>query len=63
MISQLFPGDKVGESYTTQFYVMEHKPTDEAAILMCSPTRMPPLVETNPYCDGWIAAEDPICEL
>jgi len=32
MISQLFPGDKVGESYTTQFYVMEHKPTDEAAI-------------------------------
>ena len=32
MISQLFPGDKVGESYTTQFYVMEHKPSDEAAI-------------------------------
>ena len=32
MISQLFPGDTVGESYTTQFYVMEHEPTDEVAI-------------------------------
>ncbi|WP_421836894.1 aromatic ring-hydroxylating oxygenase subunit alpha [Novosphingobium sp.] len=32
MISQLFPGDKVGESYTTQFYVMEKKPSDEVAI-------------------------------
>lgn len=32
MISQLFPGATVGESYTTQFYVMEHKPTDEVAI-------------------------------
>ena len=30
MISQLFPGEKVGESYTTQFYVMEHAPTDDA---------------------------------
>jgi carnitine monooxygenase subunit len=30
MISQLFPGTKVGESVTTQFYVMEHEPTDEA---------------------------------
>lgn len=32
MISQLFPGATVGESYTTQFYVMEHEPTDEVAI-------------------------------
>lgn len=32
MISQLFPGTTVGESFTTQFYVMEHKPEDEAAI-------------------------------
>ena len=32
MISQLFPGKTVGESYTTQFYVMEKKPEDEAAI-------------------------------
>lgn len=32
MISQLFPGDSVGESYTTQFYVMEHEPKDEEAI-------------------------------
>lgn len=32
MISQLFPGATVGESYTTQYYVMEHKPTDEVAI-------------------------------
>ena len=32
MISQLFPGDKVGESYTTQFYVMEHEPDDEEKI-------------------------------
>jgi hypothetical protein len=26
MISQLFPGERVGESYTTQFYVMENQP-------------------------------------
>ena len=26
MISQLFPGASVGESYTTQFYVMENQP-------------------------------------
>lgn len=32
MISQLFPGATVGESYTTQYYVMEHEPTDEVAI-------------------------------
>ncbi|WFL77668.1 SRPBCC family protein [Altererythrobacter arenosus] len=32
MISQLFPGDTVGESYTTQFYVMEHEPDDEDKI-------------------------------
>lgn len=32
MISQLFPGASVGESFTTQFYVMEHKPEDPAAI-------------------------------
>ena len=30
MISQLFPGKTVGESYTTQFYVMEKEPEDEA---------------------------------
>jgi carnitine monooxygenase subunit len=30
MISQLFPGATVGESITTQFYVMEHPPHDEA---------------------------------
>jgi phenylpropionate dioxygenase-like ring-hydroxylating dioxygenase large terminal subunit len=29
MISQLFPGEKVGESITTQFYVMERTPPDE----------------------------------
>jgi len=32
MISQLFPGKTVGASSTTQFYVMEKKPEDEAAI-------------------------------
>lgn len=32
LISQLFPGATVGESFTTQFYVMEHKPEDEDAI-------------------------------
>ncbi len=32
LISQLFPGEKVGESITTQFYVMEKEPTDEASI-------------------------------
>lgn len=32
LISQLFPGATVGESFTTQFYVMERKPEDEAAI-------------------------------
>ena len=29
MISQLFPGDTVGESYTTQYYVMENRPETE----------------------------------
>lgn len=29
MISQLFPGTKVGESFTTQFYVMEKQPENE----------------------------------
>lgn len=32
MISQLFPGKTVGESFTTQFYVMEEEPTDPAVI-------------------------------
>ena len=32
MISQLFPGETVGESYTTQFYVMENQPATEADI-------------------------------
>ncbi|MEM6909125.1 MAG: SRPBCC family protein [Pseudomonadota bacterium] len=32
MISQLFPGDSVGESTTTQFYVMENQPETEADI-------------------------------
>lgn len=32
LISQLFPGKTVGESFTTQFYVMAEKPTDEVAI-------------------------------
>jgi hypothetical protein len=30
MISVLYPGKTVGESFTTQYYVMEHEPTDEA---------------------------------
>jgi len=29
MISQLFPGKTVGESFTTQFYVMEHAPDSD----------------------------------
>ncbi|MEL6529891.1 MAG: aromatic ring-hydroxylating dioxygenase subunit alpha [Pseudomonadota bacterium] len=29
MISQLFPGETVGESFTTQFYVMENQPETE----------------------------------
>lgn len=32
MISQLFPGDNVGTSYTTQFYVMENQPETEEDI-------------------------------
>ena len=32
LISQLLPGATVGESYTTQFYVMEEAPDDEAKI-------------------------------
>lgn len=32
MISQLFPGDSVGESYTTQYYLMENQPTTEEDI-------------------------------
>jgi carnitine monooxygenase subunit len=30
LISQLFPGKNIGESITTQYYVMEQIPTDEA---------------------------------
>ncbi len=30
LISQLLPGETVGESVTTQFYVMEFEPTDDA---------------------------------
>ena len=30
LISQLLPGESVGESITTQFYVMEFEPTDDA---------------------------------
>jgi len=29
MLSQLFPGDEVGTSYTTQYYLMENAPSDE----------------------------------
>lgn len=32
MISQLFPGEGVGDSFTTQFYVMEKKPNDPDVI-------------------------------
>lgn len=32
MISQLFPGTKIDESFTTQFYVMENEPIDETKI-------------------------------
>lgn len=32
MISQLFPGANVGESYTTQFYLMEKPPKDAATV-------------------------------
>jgi hypothetical protein len=31
MISQLFPGDSPGESYTVQNYVMENEPNEEQA--------------------------------
>ena len=32
LISQLFPGDSVGESVTNQYYLMEREPTDAATI-------------------------------
>ena len=32
MISQLFPGESVGESYTTQYYVMENQPQTKADV-------------------------------
>jgi phenylpropionate dioxygenase-like ring-hydroxylating dioxygenase large terminal subunit len=32
MISQLFPGETVGESFTTQFYVMENQPKTDADV-------------------------------
>jgi hypothetical protein len=31
MLSQLFPGESAGESYTTQYYLMEHEPTEAQA--------------------------------
>ncbi len=33
LISQLFPGTEVGESFTTQFYVMEKEPANEEEIM------------------------------
>ena len=32
MLSQLLPGEHVGESFTTQMYLMEHKPDAEQAV-------------------------------
>ncbi len=32
LISQLFPGENVGESFTTQYYVMENQPETEADV-------------------------------
>lgn len=32
LLSQLFPGDTVGESVTTQYYLMEREPTDQETI-------------------------------
>ncbi|MCP5180807.1 MAG: aromatic ring-hydroxylating dioxygenase subunit alpha [Pseudomonadales bacterium] len=32
MLSQLFPGESVDESYTTQYYIMEKPPTPEQAL-------------------------------
>ncbi|MFL0355305.1 SRPBCC family protein [Erythrobacter sp. GH1-10] len=32
MISQLFPGENVGESFTTQYYVMENQPETEEQV-------------------------------
>lgn len=32
LVSQLFPGDAVGESITVQYYLMEREPTDTATI-------------------------------
>lgn len=32
LISQILPGDEVGESYTTQFYVMENKPDSDEQV-------------------------------
>lgn len=32
MVSQLFPGTQPGESFTTQFYLMEHPPTEEQTV-------------------------------
>ncbi len=32
LISQLFPGETVGESYTTQYYVMENQPETEEQV-------------------------------
>lgn len=31
MLSQLFPGEEPGESYTTQYYLMENQPNEEQA--------------------------------
>ena len=31
MLSQLFPGEKPGESFTTQYYLMENEPDEDQA--------------------------------
>lgn len=53
MISQLFPGDKVGESYTTQLYLTESEPTDEERVEALSQFKLLEyVVETEDYDTG-----------
>jgi phenylpropionate dioxygenase-like ring-hydroxylating dioxygenase large terminal subunit len=55
MLSQLFPGEHVGESFTTQYYLMERKPDDAAAKEADAQfTLLRKVVEDEDYATGFL---------
>jgi phenylpropionate dioxygenase-like ring-hydroxylating dioxygenase large terminal subunit len=55
MLSQLFPGEHVGESFTTQYYLMEHAPDAAAAKEADAQfTLLRKVVEEEDYATGFL---------